>query len=277
MPWFVPGDDPGSDVVELLRRCGTEPFPAELPVTVDAGHVNAVIEGAARGELPSATVRNTTVLAVECDGGVVIAGDRRLTAGNLIRQRDTQKVFATDKHSAIAVAGAAGPAFQMVKVFQLQLRYYEKIEGRPLTLEGKANQLAGMVRANLPQAMQGMAVVPLFAGFDTETGAGGLYEFDVTGGHYQKGESGFAISGSGSMHAGTVLSMGFRSQMSSTAALGLAASALTQAAEFDSATAGADASRQIYPILATIDADGYRELTSAEAAEVFGAQSGTTP
>ncbi len=271
MSWhnFSPHDDPGANLLELLRRAGLDPFPSDLPASVDAARVNEMLEQAARGDLPSATVRNTTVLALECADGVVVAGDRRLTAGNLIRQRDTQKVFPTDRHSAVAVSGAAGPAFQMVKLFQLQLQYYEKIEGRPLSLAGKANQLATMVRANLPQAMQGLVVVPLFAGYDAATGSGGLFEFDVTGGHYSRTDDGYAVSGSGSLHATTVLSMGFDEDLDRAGALTLAAQALTQAATFDSATGGPDLARGLFPTMATIGADGFAELTDREARDVF--------
>ena len=121
--FFSPGEDPGTDFVSLLKQNGLDPFASDLPGSIDAGHA-------------------TTVLAVRCDGGVVVAGDRRATAGHLISHRDMQKVFPADDHSAVAIAGAAGPALQMVRVFQLQLEYYEKIEGKPFTLEGKANQLA---------------------------------------------------------------------------------------------------------------------------------------
>lgn len=271
MPHFVPGNDPGASFVELLRRTGTDPFPHDLPVSVDAARVAQVMEQSARGDLPNSVVRNTTVLAVEFVDGVVVAGDRRMTAGNLIRQRDTNKVFPADRYSAVAVAGAAGPAFQMIKLFQLQLEYYQKLQDRPLSLEGKANQLATMVQQNLPQAMQGLAVVPLFAGYEPATATIGLYEYDVTGGRYAKKDYGYAISGSGSMHAGTVLNLSVKPDMTTEAALEAAAQALIQAAQFDSATGGPNHELGLYPTLAVIDADGYRMLTEAESGEVFSA------
>ena len=248
MPFFVPGDDPGTDFVELLKRTGREPFGSELPGVIDAGHA-------------------TTVLAVRCEGGVVVAGDRRATSGHLISHRDMQKVFPADRHSAVAIAGAAGPAVQMVRIFQLQLEYYEKIEGKPLSLEGKANQLSEMLRNNLPMAMQGMAVVPIFAGFDTTRRVGRLYQFDVTGGRYE--EQDYATSGSGSLHAGTVVKLGYRSGMSSDEALALAVRALWHAADEDSATGGPDPLRGIYPILTVITEDGFRQLSDEESGEVF--------
>ena len=167
----------------------------------------------------------------------------------------------------MAIAGAAGPALQMVRVFQLQLEYYEKIEGKPLTLEGKANQLAEMLRGNLPQAMQGLAVVPIFAGYDSNRDTGRLFQFDVTGGRYE--EQDFATSGSGSLHAGTVIKLGFRSNLTTEEALRLAVKALWHAADEDSATGGPDPIRGIYPVLSVITADGFRQLTDDESGEVF--------
>jgi len=248
IPSFVPGEDPGSDFLSLLRQTGREPFPVDLPGAIDAGHA-------------------TTVLAVRCAGGVVVAGDRRATAGHLISHRDMQKVFPADEHSAVAIAGAAGPAIQMVRVFQLQLEYYEKIEGKRLTLDGKANQLAEMLRGNLPQAMQGLAVVPIFAGFDHSQGVGRLFQFDLTGGRYE--EQDFATSGSGSLHAGTVVKLGYEPDLSVENALALAVKALWHAADEDSATGGPDPVRGIYPILTVITEDGFRQLTDDESGQVF--------
>ena len=258
MPFFAPGDDPGASFTELLRRTGSEPF-AELPA-------------ATGGEAyPSwlADSHATTVLAVRSADGVVIAGDRRATSGHLISHRDMRKVFPADAYSAVAIAGAAGPAVQMVRVFQLQLEYYEKIEGRPLSLEGKANQLAEMLRGHLPQAMRGLAVVPIFAGYDPLDGRGRLFQYDVTGGRYE--EQDYATAGSGSLHAGTVVKLGFRSDLSEADALSLGTQALWHAADEDSATGGPDPLRGIYPVLATISAEGFRQLDDDESAEVFAA------
>ena len=130
-------------------------------------------------------VEGTTVLAVLFDGGVVVAGDRRATAGNLISKTDMRKVFPADHHSAVAISGAAGPAMELARVFATELEHYEKVEGEALSLEGKSNKLAGMVRANLPLAMQGMVVVPLFAGVDPRSGVPGIYEYDPVGGRYR--------------------------------------------------------------------------------------------
>ncbi len=147
-------------------------------------------------------------MAIRYADGVLMAGDRRATSGNLISHRAMEKVFPADRHSGVAIAGAAGPAMEMVKLFQLQLEHYEKVEGSQLSLEGKANQLSGMVRNHLPAAMQGFAVVPLFAGYDLRRETGRLFQYDVTGGRYE--EADHASTGSGSLHAGTVVKLGFR-------------------------------------------------------------------
>jgi proteasome beta subunit len=178
-----------------------------------------------------------------------------------------EKVFAADRHSGVAIAGAAGPAVEMVKLFQLQLEHYEKVEGAELSLEGKANQLGQMVRSHLPAAMQGFVVVPLFAGYDVRRGTGRLFEYDVTGGRYE--ESDFAATGSGSLHAGTVVKIGYRSGLDRTDAVELIINSLFQAADEDSATGGPDLVRGIYPVIATITEAGFERLDDDEIAERF--------
>jgi len=244
---FSPGDDPGPSFAALLTRVGMDP-----PVPTHA------VEGVTHG---------TTVVAVRYADGVLMAGDRRATSGNLIAHRAMEKVFPADRYSGVAIAGAAGPAMEMVKLFQLQLEHYEKVEGTHLSLEGKANQLAQMVRSHLPAAMQGMVVVPLFAGYDLRRGAGRLFQYDVTGGRYE--ETGFATTGSGSLHAGTVIKLGYREGLDRATVIDLAINALFQAADEDSATGGPDLVRGIYPTMATITIDGFTPLTEAEVAEHF--------
>jgi proteasome beta subunit len=251
LPTFRADDDPGPSFLEVLRRSGGEPRWADLPR--EAG-----LHDVAHG---------TTVVAIRYADGVVMAGDRRATAGNLISHRTMEKVFPADRHSGVAIAGAAGPAVEMVKLFQLQLEHYEKVEGAELSLEGKANQLAGMVRSHLPAAMQGFVVVPLFAGYDVRRGTGRLFEYDVTGGRYE--ESDFAATGSGSLHAGTVVKMGFRPGLDRTDAVELAINSLFQAADEDSATGGPDLVRGIFPVIATITADGFTRLDDDEVSERF--------
>jgi proteasome beta subunit len=250
VPYFAPGSDPGPDFAELLRRTGTAP---------------PRFDGDATDRL--AITHGTTVVAVRYGDGVVMAGDRRATAGNLISHRAIEKVFAADRHSGVAIAGAAGPAMEMVKLFQLQLEHYEKVEGAPLSLEGKANQLGIMVRNHRPAAMQGLAVVPLFAGYDLGRSAGRLFQYDVTGGRYE--ESNYASTGSGSLHASTVVKLGFREGLSRDDGLGLVISALFQAADEDSATGGPDLVRGIWPTVATITDQGFDRVDEDEIAERF--------
>jgi proteasome beta subunit len=264
LPIFRADEDPGPSFIEVLKHAGhTVPW-AHLPpnAQLDVPH-------------------GTTVAAIRFAEGVVMAGDRRSTSGNLISHRTMDKVFAADRYSGVAIAGAAGPALEMVKLFQLQLEHYEKVEGAELSLEGKANQLSQMVRAHLPAAMQGLPVVPLFAGYDTHRGIGRLFEYDVTGGRYE--ESDYAATGSGSLHAGTVIKLGYRPDLTRDDAVDLSISAMFQAADEDSATGGPDPVRGIYPIVAAITADGFRRLEDSEVGERFralaerlGAQSTST-
>ena len=242
MPIFTPGDDPGSSFPELLRRIGAF---APNALAANGASANAL------GAVPHAT----TCVAMRYADGVVMAGDRRATAGNLISHRAMEKVVEADRFSGVAIAGAAGPAMDMIKLFQLQLEHYEKVEGTSLSLEGKANQLSMMIRGNLQAAMMGLAVVPIFAGYDERRGRGRLWDYDVTGGRYEERE--YVATGSGSLHAGTVVKLGWRPDLDRDAAIDLACRALWEAADADSATGGPDALRGIYPIVATITADGF--------------------
>src|SRR3954451_24520129 len=250
LPAFSPGEDPGPSFYDLLRRTSGAPDVPEISAADRA-----------------AITHGTTVVAVRYADGVVMAGDRRATSGNLISHRTMEKVYPADRHSGVAIAGAAGPAMDMVKLFQLQLEHYEKVEGAELSLEGKANQLSGMVRSNLPAAMQGLVVVPLFAGFDLRRRQGRLFQYDVTGGRYE--ETNFATTGSGSLHAGTVIKLGYREALQREEAIDLLISALFNAADEDSATGGPDLVRGIYPTVATITDQGFEKLGDDEIAERF--------
>lgn len=187
----------------------------------------------------------TTVLALKFSGGVVIAGDRQATEGYQVASRRIEKVFAADEHSAVAIAGAAGPCLEMVRLFQTELAHYEKIEGMYLSLEGKANRLAQMVRANLPLAMQGLVVVPIFAGFDLKRGEGRIFKYDVAGGRYEETEY-YAI-GSGGKDARSSLKKLFRPDVSEAEAIRTGLEALYDAADEDRGTGGPDFVRGIYP------------------------------
>ncbi|MFH9351082.1 proteasome subunit beta [Kitasatospora sp. NPDC017646] len=207
----------------------------------------------------------TTIVAAVFDGGVVIAGDRRATMGNVIAQRDIEKVFPADEYSAVGIAGTAGLAVEMVRLFQLELEHYEKIEGTTLSLEGKANRLTSMIRGNLGMAMQGLAVVPVFAGYDLDQGRGRIFNYDVTGGRSE--ERGFAATGSGSVFARGSLKKLYRDDLTADQAVTLVVQALYDAADDDSATGGPDLARKIFPIVSLITEDGFRRLTDAEVAE----------
>lgn len=250
MPSFSPSDDPGPDFAALVRQHGLTP---EVP----SAAVNAA----------GPITHGTTVVAVRYADGVVMAGDRRATSGNLISHRTIEKVFPADRWSGVAIAGAAGPAMEMVKLFQLQLEHYEKLEGSPISLEGKANQLSQMVRNHLPAAMQGLGVVPLFAGYDIRRNLGRLYQYDITGGRYE--ENDYATSGSGGIHAATVVKLGFVEGLDRDSAVDLAFRALITAADEDSATGGPDPARGIWPVVATIDSDGFSRVPDAELADRY--------
>jgi proteasome beta subunit len=217
------------------------------------------------GEVPPGSANfphGTTIVAVTVPGGVVMAGDRRATAGNMIAQRDIEKVFRADEYSAIAFAGTAGIGIEVVRLFQVELEHYEKMEGRTLSLEGKANRLATLVRGNLGMAMQGLVVVPLFAGVDEEGGGGRIFSYDAAGGRYE--EHDFYSIGSGSVFARGSLKKLYRPDLSESDAALACIQALYDAADDDSATGGPDLTRRIFPVIAAITADGYRRLPADE-------------
>jgi proteasome beta subunit len=209
----------------------------------------------------------TTILALRFEGGVVVAGDRRATEGSLIAHRAIEKVFPADNWSAVAIAGAAGPAIEMVRLFQMELEHYEKVEGEPLSLEGKANRLGFLVRDHLPMALQGLGVIPLFAGYDRRRHEGRIFKYDVTGGRYE--ESDFHATGSGGKDARNFLKAGFVPDLGMADAVRLAVRALFEAADEDSGTGGPDMARGIYPNIALVDAQGYRSLSDDEVSDRF--------
>src|SRR6476660_6883565 len=232
LPLFSPNIDPGPSFSELLRQ-------------VSPHHLPSAAGGSMTGfDIP----HGTTVVAVRYADGVVMAGDRRATAGYMIASRRIDKVFAADDFSGVAIAGAAGPAVEMVKLFQTQLEHYEQIEGETLSLEGKANQLGQMVRGNLPAAMQGFAVVPLFAGYGHRRNRGRGFSYDVTGGKYE--EADFQTNGSGGVHARNWIKATWREDISRDDAIDLSLRALFAAADEDTATGGPDIVRGIFPTVA---------------------------
>jgi proteasome beta subunit len=209
-------------------------------------------------EVPHAT----TVAAMRYADGVVMGGDRRSTEGMAIAQRDIEKVFPADDYSAVAIAGAAGPAIEMVRLFQTELEHYEKIEGFPLSLEGKANKLGQMVRGNLGLAMQGLVVVPLFAGYDTRRRTGRIFRYDVTGGRWE--DEDYYSTGSGGKDARGSLKKRYRTEMDAATAVDVLVEALYDAADEDAGTGGPDLVRGIFPLVATVTDEGYRRLPDDE-------------
>ncbi len=232
------------------------------PELLPAGRAAALAgPGRLDGEQAQLAPHGTTIVALRGDFGAVMAGDRRATMGNFIAQRDIEKVFPADDHSVIGIAGTAGIAVELVRLFQVELEHYEKIEGVPLSLDGKANRLAAILRGNLGMAMQGLAVVPLFAGYDLDRARGRIYSYDVTGGRYE--EHDFHAVGSGSMFARGSLKKLYRPGASASEAIAVALEGLYDAADDDSATGGPDLARRIFPSVTVVDADGVREVDEA--------------
>jgi proteasome beta subunit len=208
----------------------------------------------------------TTIVAATFPGGVVMAGDRRATMGNIIAQRDIEKVFPADEHSCVGIAGSAGLAVELVRLFQTELEHYEKIEGSPLSMDGKANRLAALIRGNLGMAMQGLAVVPLFAGYDPAAEQGRIFSYDVTGGKYE--ETAFHSVGSGSLFARGALKKLYRDDLDAEGCVTALVQALYDAADDDSATGGPDMTRRIFPVVAIITPEGYHRMPDDEVAAI---------
>jgi proteasome beta subunit len=246
--FLTPGS---SSFMDFLGAHSPELLPGNRPLPPVKGAVEAP--------------HGTTILSVTFPGGVVLAGDRRATMGNIIAQRDIEKVFPADEYSAVGIAGTAGLAVEMVRLFQLELEHFEKVEGTVLSLEGKANRLSTMIRGNLGMAMQGLAIIPLFAGWDIDREKGRIFSYDVTGGRSE--EHGYAATGSGSLFARGALKKLFRDDLSESDAVTVVVQALYDAADEDSATGGPDVARRIYPIVTVIGEDGFRRLTEAEVSE----------
>lgn len=211
-----------------------------------------------RGEVGQ-FLEGTTILALIYADGVVIAGDRQATGGFQIGERRVQKVYEVDTHSAIAIAGVAGPCIDMAKLFQTQVEFYEKIEGSHLSLEGKASYLSNMLKSNLPLALQGLIVIPIFAGYDLKENIGRIFKYDITGGRYEQVD--YYAEGSGGKDARSALKKLYRPEMKSSEALHAVLHALWDAADEDVGTAGPDFLRNIYPIVRIVDQSGITEVS----------------
>jgi len=244
-------DYSSSSFVELLRR--------------ESPHLVRGTVGSAPFEVPE-PVHGTTVLSVRYRDGVIMAGDRQATAGYQVASRRIEKIFKSDELSGVGIAGAAGPAMEMAKLFQTELEHYEKVEGENLSLEGKANRLSQMIRMNLPAAMQGLVVVPIFAGFDEKSGVGRLFKYDITGGRYE--ETNFDAQGSGSKDARDSLKKLWKRDMARDEALRVTLEALIDAADEDVGTGGPDLVRGIFPSVKTITRSGFGEVADDEVRRV---------
>ncbi|HEU0087762.1 MAG TPA: proteasome subunit beta [Pseudonocardiaceae bacterium] len=260
--YFMVGNSSFSDFLAMAA-------PDLLPARRLTG---APMSGQAGAATPVTNPHGTTIVAAVFRGGVLIAGDRRATSGNLIAQRDMEKVFVIDDYSAVGIAGAAGVAVEMVRLFAVELQHYEKIEGVPLTLDGKANKLGGMVRGNLEGALRGLAALPLFVGYDLEAAdpdrAGRIVSYDVAGGRYEE-SAGYTAIGSGSLFARTSLKKLHDPLLEVDAAVRVAMEALYDAADDDTATGGPDIVRQIYPVVVTVTAaDGAVRMSDEQSGQV---------
>jgi proteasome beta subunit len=247
--YLAPGS---SSFAEFLSRQAPDLLPANRTLP----------QGSAADLAP----HGTTIVAATFPGGVVMAGDRRATMGNIIAQRDIEKVFPADEYSCVGIAGSAGLAVEMVRLFQTELEHYEKIEGTTLSMDGKANRLAALIRSNLGMAMQGLAVVPLFAGYDLTSSQGRIFSYDVTGGRYE--ETAFHSVGSGSLFARGSLKKLYRDDMTADECVTATIQALYDAADDDSATGGPDMTRRIFPVVGVITVDGYHRMGDYEVAAI---------
>ncbi|MGH7320043.1 MAG: proteasome subunit beta [Candidatus Rokuibacteriota bacterium] len=253
------GSYTNTSFVDLLRSQSPDLFP--MPATGETRPGG--IEAPGRPGVPI----GTTILAIRYADGVVVAGDRQATEGYQVAHRRIEKVYKADDYSAIAIAGAAGPSIEMARLFQTELEHYEKVEGDGLSLEGKANKLAQMIRLNLPAAMQGLVVIPIFAGFDLRRGDGRIFKYDVTGGRYE--ETDYYATGSGGKDARTTLKKLYRPGSSRAEAIRMAAEALVDAAEEDVGTGGPDLIHRIFPSVKIITRGGFEEAPEAEVREHF--------
>ncbi len=255
---------PASAVPAAYLTPGTGSF-TEFLATAEPRLLPAAAGAGTLPDLP----HGTTIVALTFAGGVLMAGDRRATMGNLIAQRDIEKVFVTDAHSMVGIAGTAGIAVELVRLFQLELEHYEKIEGVRLSLDGKANRLSSMIRGNLGAAMQGLAVLPIFAGYDldrADTAPGRIFSYDITGGRFEERQ--FHAVGSGALFAKSALKKRYDPAADAPAAVRAAVEALYDAADDDTATGGPDLTRKIYPVVVVADADGAVRLSDDAVGEV---------
>lgn len=248
--------DPGSSFYQLL----TSQQPQVLPTLPGYG-------SGEKKDLSQRVPHGTTILSLRYRDGIVIAGDRRATEGYSISERRIEKVHKTDNYSAIAIAGAAGPCLELTRLFQIELEHYEKLEGVELSMEGKANKLAQMIKGNLPMAMQGLVVVPIFAGYDVKRGMGRIFKYDIAGGQYEETEY-YAVGSGGKDARGTMRKI-FKKNLSQDEAIQVALESLYDASEADVATGGPDLIRGIFPTVKVINEQGVFEVPDEQSKRLF--------
>ncbi|HTO55139.1 MAG TPA: proteasome subunit beta [Myxococcota bacterium] len=231
-------------------------------------HPNLLPNWSGSGWADVSLIHGTTVLALVCKDGVLMAGDRLATEGHAVGTRDLEKVFRIDDTCMMAIAGAAGPAIEMVRMFQLELEHFEKLDGQPLTFEGKANRLSFLLRQNLPAAMQGLVVMPLFAGYDHDKGRGRIYKFDITGGRFREADS-YSTGSGGKDARASLKKVGRHEDLTRDQAIDAAVEALTDAADEDRATGGVDLARGIYPTVKLATKGGVEDVADAELRRVY--------
>jgi proteasome beta subunit len=220
------------------------------------------------GETPTQLPpHGTTVVALRFDGGVVMAGDRRAVEGYAIADERMEKVFPADEHSVVGIAGVASQAIELVRLFQTELEHYEKVEGESLSLEGKANRLAQMIRGSMPLVMQGLVVVPIYGGFDIRRDEGRIFRYDAIGGRYE--EADYNATGSGARDAKASLKKRWRAGIARQEAIEAAVEALLDASEADTATGGPDPVRGIYPSVHLVTGEGVDEVPAEEVRLAF--------
>ena len=206
----------------------------------------------------------TTVIAVRYVGGVVMVSDRQAT-GNYIASRDVRKIEAADHFTALAISGSAARGIEFLRMAQLSFEHYEKMTDTALSLEGKANYLSPIIQRN--NLSTPLVILPILAGWDPHRQVGRIFEYDGAGGCYERLD--FATIGSGSPFAESALRLGFRSDLNHEDALELGALALYEAGDNDPSTGGPDFVRNLFPIIVTLDANGFAEMPTVDVAERF--------
>lgn len=244
------------DFFQLLKEQGYQ-----FGVPVAAG---------AEADIPTAT----TILAFKYRDGVLVAGDRRATAGNMVMYDRTDKVLEIDRHSVMAIAGVPATAYEMVRVLEHSFKYYRRTQLQELSFEGKLRAVSKLLKENVAAALAGTgAVAPIFAGYDFEQGSAKIYFYDILGAEFEGVE--YAVSGSGSptirgiLHYLNTWGEQPLNQLTEEQATIQALRLLTSAAEFDSATGGVNREANLYPVIKLIAREGLRTIPDSTLKPLF--------